>query len=198
VAPSIRCDSANQTKLLIIMPDLKTNDPVPFFSRIGFAFKVLFDGSLARQVASLAATAPPQREASKPVSVALEKSTASGLFIFSALQREGRLIDFLQQDVAAFTDTDVGAAARVVHGGCKKVLDQYLTLKPVLPEGEGSVVSVPKGYDANRVRVVGNVVGEPPYRATLKHQGWVATEVRFPTLAPDLDARVLAPAEVEI
>ena len=31
------------------------------------------------------------------------------------LQREGRLIDFLQEDLAAFPDADVGAAARAVR-----------------------------------------------------------------------------------
>ena len=177
------------------MADLKTNDPLPFFARIGLAFKILFDGALARRVSLLPTEVqPPQPEQKAPET----EQSAGGLFILSALQREGRFIDFLQQDVASFSDTDVGAAARVVHGGCRKVLDQYLTLKPVLPEGEGSVVSIPKGYDANRVRVVGNVAGEPPYRATLKHQGWVAADLRFPKLAPGMNLRVLAPAEVEI
>jgi hypothetical protein len=178
------------------MSDQNTNEPLPFFARFGLAFKVLFNGMLARQVSSLSLdTLPAPKEEAMPRP---DQSTSAGLFVFSALQREGRLIDFLQQDVAGFSDSDVGAAARVIHGGCRKVLDQYLTIKPVLTEGEGSVVSIPKGYDSNRIRVVGNVVGEPPYRATLKHQGWVATEIRFPKLAPDLDLRVLAPAEVEI
>jgi hypothetical protein len=193
VLPSATQSEANK---IHFMPDLKTNEPLPFFARISLAFKVLFNGDLARQVSTIPVEVSPvlpDQPVPRP-----DQSTASGLFIFSALQREGRLIDFLQQDVAGFSDSDVGAAARVVHGGCRKVLDQYITIKPVLSEGEGSVVSIPKGYDANRIRVVGNVVGEPPYRATLKHQGWAATEVRFPKLATDLDMRVLAPAEVEI
>jgi hypothetical protein len=178
------------------MPDQNINEPLPFFARVGLAFKVLFNGMLARQVSGLrldTLRAPKEPEMPRP-----DQSSTSGLFVFSALQREGRLIDFLQQDVAGFSDSDVGAAARVIHGGCRKVLNQYVTIKPVLTEGEGSVVSIPRGYDSNRIRVVGNVVGEPPYRATLKHQGWVVTEIRFPKIAPDLDLRVLAPAEVEI
>jgi len=186
---------AEPNKLLQFMPDLKSNDPLPFFARIPLAFKVLFDGAFARQASMIPGNIQPSLPEEKGPEA---EQSVEGLFILSALQREGRFIDFLQQDVAGFSDVDVGAAARVVHGGCRKVLNQYLTLKPVLPEGEGSVVNVPRGYDASRVRVVGNVVGEPPYRATLKHQGWVATELRFPKLVPGMDLRVIAPAEVEI
>ena len=114
------------------------------------------------------------------------------------LQREGRLIDFLQEDVAAFSDADIGAAARVVHGGCRKALAQCLTLEPVLKDAEGANVTVPAGFDAQRIRLTGNVAGQPPFRGALKHHGWVATAVRLPALSEILDPRVLAPAEVEL
>src|SRR3954453_499810 len=42
-----------------------------------------------------------------------EKVHASGLAVLAMLQREGRLIDFLQEEVAPFSDADVGAAARI-------------------------------------------------------------------------------------
>jgi hypothetical protein len=42
------------------------------------------------------------------------------------------------------------------------------------------------------------VAGQPPFRGTLKHHGWVASSVRLPAVAESLDARVLAPAEVEL
>jgi hypothetical protein len=32
----------------------------------------------------------------------------------------------------------------------------------------------------------------------VKHHGWVAREVKLPTLAGSLDPRVIAPAEVEL
>ena len=114
------------------------------------------------------------------------------------LQREGRLIDFLQENVAAYSDAEVGAAARTVHEGCRKVIAQYLALEPVLKEAEGERVAVPAGFDAQRIRLTGNVAGQPPYAGGLKHHGWVTTAVRFPELSPSLDARVLAPAEVEL
>jgi hypothetical protein len=130
--------------------------------------------------------------------VPAEKRFAAALALLGMLQREGRLVDFLQEEVAPFSDAEVGAAARVVHEGCRKVVRQYLVLEPVLREAEGARVSVPKGFDAQRIRLTGNVAGEGPYAGSLKHAGWVAKEVRFPTVAESIDPKVLAPAEVEL
>ena len=127
-----------------------------------------------------------------------EREHASALQLLSMLQREGRFVDFLQEDVAAFPDEDVGAAARIVHEGCRKVLRQYLALEPVLAQNEGDTVQVPAGFDAQRIRLTGNVAGQPPYSGSLKHKGWVITSVTFPSTSPALDPRVLAPAEVEL
>jgi hypothetical protein len=136
---------------------------------------------------------PPQPQALPP-----EREHASALVLLSMLQREGRLVDFLQENVAGFPDADVGAAARIVHEGCRKVVQQYLGLKPILPESEGAAVNVPAGFDAQKIRLTGNVAGQPPYSGALKHHGWVATEVKFPSVSPAMDPRVLAPAEVEL
>jgi uncharacterized protein DUF2760 len=141
----------------------------------------------------------PAKEEEKPAPVLPpEREHASALQLLSMLQREGRLVDFLQEDVAAFPDADVGAAARIVHEGCRKVVRQYLALEPVLPQSEGDAVNVPPGFDAQRIRLTGNVAGQPPYTGALKHHGWVTTAVKFPTTSPALDPRVLAPAEVEL
>ena len=43
---------------------------------------------------------------------------------------KGRLIDFLKEDMAAFSDAEIGAAARVVHAGCRKVFTQYFDIEP--------------------------------------------------------------------
>lgn len=150
-----------------------------------------------RQLALLlrpAAAAAPARAVEPPT----EPSQAAGLRVLAMLQREGRLIDFLQEDVAPFSDADLGAAARVVHGGCRKVLAQCLTIEPVLKETEGTTVTVPAGFDSQRIRLTGNVTGQPPFRGALKHHGWVTTAVRFPAVSEALDPRVLAPAEVEL
>jgi hypothetical protein len=173
------------------------NSEPSFFARLGLAFRVLGNASLAAKVA--AAEAPVA--IAKPIAPAAaspEKTHASGLAVLGLLQREGRLVDFLQEDVAAFSDAEIGAAARVVHAGSRKVLAQYLTLEPVLKDSEGAAVTVPAGFNAERIRLTGNIAGQPPFRGALKHHGWVATAVRLPTVSTTLDPRVIAPAEVEL
>jgi len=61
-----------------------------------------------------------------------------------------------------------------------------------------STVTVPPGFDSSRIRLTGNVAGQPPYKGSLKHHGWVAAQVKFPTLSDAIDYRVVAPAEVEL
>src|SRR5690349_5429614 len=98
--------------------ELKTEKP-GFFARLGLAMRILFDADLAAKAVAMPAPTPAPAPAPKPAAIAPERQHASGLQVLAALQREGRFIDFLQQDVAAFSDEDIGAAARVVHAGCK-------------------------------------------------------------------------------
>jgi hypothetical protein len=166
---------------------------VSLMARVSLGLRLIFNGNLAAQVA----TALQPRE-TKPAAQPPERVHASGLLLLHALQREGRLLDFLQQDVTTFSDEEVGAAARVVHGGCRKVLQQYFEFEPAAREAEGSTVTVPQGFNAERWRLTGNVSGQAPFRGTLRHHGWVARQVRMPALSETLDPRVVAPAEVEL
>ncbi len=159
--------------------------------------RVLANPDVCRQVAELLRPSPSPAP-SKPVEPPPERVHASGLAVLSLLQREGRLIDFLQEDMAAFSDAEIGAAARVVHGGCRKVFTEYCTLEPVLNDAEGAAITVPAGFDAQRIRLTGNLAGSPPFSGTLKHHGWLAVKVRLPAVSEAMDARVLAPAEVEL
>ncbi len=159
---------------------------IPFIDRLKLAWRVLTDAEFASKI----------QEPPKPISP--ERLHASGLMLLNALQREGRLIDFLQQDVAAFSDEEVGAAARVVHGGCRKVMQQFFDFEPAVKGDEGLTMAVPAGFDPQRIRLTGNVSGQPPFKGTLKHHGWVATTVRVPAVSEALDPRVIAPAEVEL
>jgi hypothetical protein len=86
----------------------------------------------------------------------------------------------------------------VVHAGCRKVITECLALEPVLKEAEGAAIKLPSGFDAQRIRLTGNVAGQPPFRGALKHHGWVTTAVRLPAVSDALDPRVIAPAEVEL
>jgi hypothetical protein len=136
-----------------------------------------------------------------------ESSTASrlkttspdaALQLLALLQQEARFIDFVQEDLLGFSDADVGAAARVVHEGGKKVLQDYFTLTAVRDEQEESRITLAEGFDATSVRLTGNVVGQAPFTGTLVHRGWRVTEARLPKLAEGHDARIIAPAEVEL
>lgn len=120
------------------------------------------------------------------------------LALLALLQREGRLVDFLREPLDAYGDADIGAAARDVHRGCKKVLEQCFTLEAVMPGEEDAKVSVPKGFDPGEVRLIGEARGEPPFAGTLRHHGWRATKTQLPALADGVDRAIVAPAEVEV
>jgi len=120
------------------------------------------------------------------------------LALLGLLQREGRLVDFLRESLDGHGDADIGAAARDVHRGCKKALDQVFALEPVMPGAENDKVTVPKGFDPAEVRLIGEAKGEPPFAGTMRHHGWRATSATLPTLADGVDRAVIAPAEVEV
>jgi hypothetical protein len=140
-----------------------------------------------------AAAQPPQRPAPPRA-----PDPRPALQLLAVLQREGRLVDFLEEDLAAFPDAAVGAAARTVHAGCRKALAELLGLEPVFREPEGAQVVVNRGFDPAAVRLTGNVVGEPPFRGALRHHGWRVRDVKLPPAVDGEDASVVAPAEVEL
>lgn len=187
-----------------------SSPPPSFGTRLQLAWRVVVDAAFAGRLLAPAPTAPPPSRVPAPIPTPApvptpappapspERQHASGLVLLAALQREGRLVDFLQQDVTAFADEDVAAAARVVHAGCQRLLRQVLDLEPAVPQAEGDATTLASGFDAQRIRLTGNVTGQPPYRGTVRHHGWVAKAVRFPTLAEGLDPRIVAAAEVEL
>jgi hypothetical protein len=146
---------------------------------------------------------PPATPAAAPPTPLTPPTTpappaTSALQLLSLLQREGRLVDFLQQDITAFPDADVGTAARVVHEGCRRALRAHAAIEPVLGEEEGARVQLAAGFDADAVTLVGDVRGEPPYAGVVRHCGWRATRFELPQIVGGHDANVLAPAEVEV
>ncbi len=179
--------------------------PLPFFARVGLAFalffRVLFDGRLARRAQGLFESGPALPPAAPPAKAEPEKATrdfSPALQLLSLLQRQGRLVDFLRQDVADFSDEDIGVAARVVHDGCRKTLEQHLSLEPVRSEDEGAQIRVEAPIDAAAIKLVGNVSGSGPYSGVLRHRGWRATRIELPDLVGEHDPKLLAPAELEV
>jgi hypothetical protein len=123
---------------------------------------------------------------------------ASALRLLALLQQEGRLIDFLEEDIDGYTDSQVGAAVRAIHAGCRKALRERLRIERIRPEEDGTSIRIEVGFDAGEVRLTGNVHGKPPFEGTVQHGGWRAAEVRLPDPPAGADATILAPAEVEI
>jgi hypothetical protein len=166
--------------------------PLPLSERIWLAwiafFKILLDGMFAARVRRLPEPVPESKLPQPPPSTA-------ALQLLALLQREGRFIDFVEQDVTAFSDADVGAAARVVHEGCRKALRSHGAFAPVRSEEEGSSVTLPEGFDSREVKLIGNVRGQAPY---LVHRGWRASSLTLPAPMQDHDPSILAPAEVEL
>lgn len=142
---------------------------------------------------------PVEKIVEKIVEKRVEVATdTAALQLLGLLQREARFVDFLQEDVAPYSDAEIGAAARVVHEGCRRLLAEHFTIAPVRAEAEGSRITLPAGFDAAAVRLTGNVVGQAPFTGTLAHRGWQVSAVRLPQLTDARAAAVLAQAEVEL
>lgn len=187
-----------------------------FFGRLSLAFTAFFriagNADYAGRIENLqeAETAAPVPKApavppapaapeARPALRALkEASPDAALQLLGILQRDARLVDFAQEDLSQYSDAEIGAAARVVHEGCRKVLREHFEIEPVLKETEGSRITVQPGFDAGAIRLTGNVVGSAPFSGTVGHRGWRAIDVHLPALAEGHNAKVLAPAEVEL
>ncbi|MFZ4701945.1 MAG: DUF2760 domain-containing protein, partial [Candidatus Methylumidiphilus sp.] len=141
----------------------------------------------------------PEPARVKPETVVIKEYTPdAALQLLGLLQKEARFIDFAQEDVSKYSDADIGAAARVVHEGCRKVLRQHFELESVRTEAEGKRITLPKGFDAGSIRITGNIVGVAPFTGTLVHRGWKSTEVKLPKVTEGHDVKIISPAEVEL
>lgn len=168
-------------------------------------FRVLFDAAFAGQVARLgegaSAPSPAAGAASPkaPAGTAPQPRRNDAIALLAVLQREGRLVDFLQEPIDAFADAQIGAAAREVHRGCRQALDRLFRLTPAISAAEGSTLRVEKDYDPGRLRLTGQVSGGPPCSGTVIHPGWEATRCELPEwTGSDAALRVVTPAEIEV
>ncbi|MCG8556601.1 MAG: DUF2760 domain-containing protein [Proteobacteria bacterium] len=139
----------------------------------------------------------PPEAAPQPV-VLREATPDAACQLLAVLQREGRFVDFVMESLDAADDADVGAAARVVHDGCRKAIAEHIDIESIRSEQEGETITLEQGFDASRVRVTGRVTGEAPFTGTLSHKGWRVRRVTLPSMSKDHDATVLTPAEVEL
>jgi len=168
-------------------------------NRISFAFRsffsILFSGTLAPDIAlafgyskaTPVKAAPPPKPQAGPADGAVQ--------ILGLLQRDARLVDFLMEDISAYSDEQVGAAVRDVQAQSKQSLERYLQFQPVIDGVEGTYTKT-EGVAQGAIKLIGNVPanGKAP-GGLLRHKGWQAAKVDLPAAVP---STVLAPAEIEV
>ena len=191
---------------------------LPWWSRLGLAFsvffRILFDSAYAASIAGrpspedkspdrpstepdwAAAEAEAKAQAEKLEPPALASTDTGALVLLSLLQSEGRFVDFVQQELAAFSDADIGAAARVVHEGCRRAIRAHARVVGVRNEAEGSTLTLERASED--VKLVGNVAGSAPFRGVLRHRGWRIEQLTLPTVVGAHDPELVAPAELEL
>jgi hypothetical protein len=180
-----------------------------FWTRTVFAFRcffsILFHAEIPDDIAQKMfkpgsvgqGSAPPVsrlKEAERPAPETFDRAVQ----MLALLQRDGRLVDFLAENISAYPDAQLGAAVRTIHETCRQVLDHYVKLEPVVDSAEDRVVTVQTGFDPAAIKLIGNVTGEPPVRGVLRHKGWRVREVSLPALPQGAGRMVVAPAEIEL
>lgn len=205
VVVAIILTAANMAALIVMVgatgaiegPDLAALAKIHLPALLYFVAAPLLAGLLTMFVVAQRSPRPAApAETSKPAPP-LPPSPNAALRLLGLLQQEARLVDFVTEDIDAYSDDQVGAAVRAIHAGCRKVLGEHVQLQRIFAAEDGSEVVVEKGFDPAAVRLTGNLTGEPPFRGTLQHGGWRAAKISLAE-SPAVDPAVIAPAEVEI
>lgn len=182
-----------------------------FWERLAFAFRcffsILFHGEIpndvnrnrvdpvaAQQRAASAPSVSPLKEVERPAPETFDRAVQ----ILALLQRDGRLIDFLEENISTYPDAQLGAGVRTIHENCRQVLDHYVTLEPIMNSEEGQSVTVAADLDPAAIKLIGNVAGDRPIRGVLRHKGWRVKQLNLPHLTHGPGRMVIAPAEIEI
>ena len=180
--------------------------------KLGLAFKIFFRtlsnaetaASVAQILAGQQPSLPPQGQVTAVKTPAKAPAPAKparneALSLLATLQREARLIDFLQETLESYSDDQIGAAVRDIHRDSAAVLNRLYALRPASEQSEGSSTTLEPGFSATRYKLVGKVEGEGPFTGVITHQGWEATRCETPSWqGTEADKNVLAPVEVEV
>jgi hypothetical protein len=184
--------------------------PPGLFIPLGAMLSVLLAIASVVEIVRVSRDRPTKGPAAAPISTAprpeppavaapAPSAEADVVQFLGRLQEKGRLVDFAMEEIAGYSDEQVGSVARVVHQGCREVLQSSFEIRPVHGGAEGEEVALAQDYDARSYRVVGKVPERPPFRGTVRHRGWKTSRVSLPTVTAEGAAReIIAPAEVEI
>ncbi|MDX1963881.1 MAG: DUF2760 domain-containing protein [Pirellulales bacterium] len=154
-----------------------------------------------RPAGTATSTTPPRPAAgaSSPPPRPAASARSDALTLLAALQREGRLLDFLMEDLGSYADAQVGAVARDLHRDCRGVVQRMFGLAPLATEPEGSRIELTAPYDAARYRVLGSAPESGRITGTILHPGWQATRSELPVWSGSPSGQnILAPTEVEV
>lgn len=170
---------------------------------VGAFLKCLVNPRFSGQVRDLAKSGRPSgektsaKEGEKEDSGEEQLRKDTAVQLLGLLQKDGRLLDFLNENLEPFSDADIGASVRGIHEGCRSALEKILKYKKVIDQEEESVCKINDDYSPVRVRLTGRVSDQFPLKGSLVHPGWRAEDIKLPSLSKT-DRDIIAPAEVEI
>ncbi|MFT7632564.1 MAG: hypothetical protein ACI87E_003616 [Mariniblastus sp.] len=164
-----------------------------FNRQLSDSFQEMLDGKLQPRIAATKPT--PAVPAPKPAAPA----RSDAISLLAALQREARLLDIVNESLDAYSDEQVGAAARDVLRDSGKVIKRMFAVVRLSDADDGSALETPKKFDPAEFRLTGNVTGEAPFHGTVAHHGWKATKCEVPKWTGSKSTSlILAPVELEI
>src|SRR5262245_43911387 len=107
---------------------------IGFGTRLSYAFRCFFSvlsrGEIPAEIARELINGPVQQPPAQPATAAAQPPRPQApavdpvdraVQMLALLQRDGRLVDFIAEDLAPYQDAQIGAAVRDVHESCRKV-----------------------------------------------------------------------------
>jgi hypothetical protein len=202
LVPELEALNIVQPQVATMTEDFRFHAALAALAAAVLLFVIILVIPLGRAASRALEPEPAKAQAATPAAVPppANQAEAEVVSFLATLQEKGRFVDFLMDDVSAYGDAQVGAAARVVHEGCRAVLREHLDIAPIRTESEGSQVTVPENYRTDEYRLVGKISGKAPFAGHLVHRGWKTEKVKLPrVLRSDKDRLpTIAPAEVEL
>jgi hypothetical protein len=156
-----------------------------------------------RRVMTPPVATPPPVAKQAPAAPPPANPDSGAIRLLALLQREGRLLDFLYEDLSQYSDDKVGAVVRGVHEQCRRALDSAVELGPVVDGVEGTVTNLASAQvnpkDTAKVKLMGNVPADGKAEAgILQHKGWKVKKLTLPAEDASSKANIVAPAEIEV
>ncbi|MFH1077127.1 MAG: DUF2760 domain-containing protein [Pseudomonadota bacterium] len=128
----------------------------------------------------------------------MNREEAGACQLLSILQNKGGLIDFLNKDISNYSDEQIAIMAKQIHKDCGNALNECVILTHIISEKEGSPIAIPEELNQSEIRLTGNISVGPPFKGSLRYQGWRATRIILPVIPQDQDYTIISPVEVEI